>query len=87
VAAQQQTLINTANSNVDDFFEHVEENEATSTNSVLSNDPLEILIEMGFANRGKNLRLLAQNENDLNKVIELLTNDGNEDADWFANRH
>jgi hypothetical protein len=41
---------------------------------------MEILIEMGFANRGKNQHLLAENDNDLNKVIELLTNSGNEDA-------
>jgi hypothetical protein len=80
-------LINTAHSNIDDFFEHVEENETPNNNSVFSNDPMEILIEMGFANRGKNQQLLSENNNDLNKVIELLTNDGNEDSDWFAHRH
>lgn len=36
---------------------------------------MEILIEMGFANRTKNQILLAANNNDLNKVIELLTNE------------
>ncbi len=75
---KQQTLINTANSSVDDFFEHVDENE--TRNSILSNDPMKILIEMGFVNCTKNQRLLSENNNDLNKVIELLTNSGNEDA-------
>jgi len=45
---------------------------------------MEILIEMGFANRTKNQKLLTENNNDLNKVIELLTNDTNENADWFG---
>jgi hypothetical protein len=42
---------------------------------------MEILIEMGFANRGKNQRLLSENNNDLDKVIELLTTDSSEHAD------
>jgi len=74
-------LINTANPSVDDYFEHVEENEPTNRNLILSNDPMEILIEMGFANRGKNQRLLSENNNDLDKVIELLTTDSTEHAD------
>jgi len=45
---------------------------------------MEILIEMGFANRTKNQILLEQNNNDLNKVIEFLTIDNNENADWFT---
>jgi hypothetical protein len=45
------------------------------------------LIEMGFANRAKNQRLLRENANDLAKVIELLTLDNNEDVDWFIHRH
>jgi len=69
------------------FFEHIEESQTTSRDSILSNDPMEILIEMGFANRTKNQRLLTENNNDLNKVIEWLTNDNNEDAEWFAHRH
>ncbi len=80
-------MINTANPSVDDYFEHVDENEPTNRNLILSNDPMEILIEMGFANRGKNQRLLSENNNDLDKVIELLTTDSSEDADWFAHRH
>ena len=48
---------------------------------------MQILIEMGFANRAKNQRLLAENDNDLDKVIELLTSDVDDDADWFTRRH
>jgi hypothetical protein len=81
---QQQILINTVNSDADDYFEHVEDNETGSPNSILSNDPIEILIEMGFANRTMNQKLLAENNNDLNKVIELLTSNTNENADWFG---
>jgi hypothetical protein len=81
---QQQILINTVNSDADDYFEHVEDNETGSLNSILSNDPIEILIEMGFANRTMNQKLLAENNNDLNKVIELLTSNTNENADWFG---
>ncbi|CAF1262893.1 unnamed protein product [Rotaria sordida] len=51
---QQQTLVNTRNLNVDDFFEHVDYNETTNRNISLSNDPMEILIEMGFDNLEKN---------------------------------
>jgi hypothetical protein len=84
-------LINTAANrnqiNADDFFEHVEENETQNTNIIPSNDPMEILIEMGFANRAKNQLLLTENRNDLNKVIELLTIDNNDDTDWFAHPH
>ena len=50
-------------------------------------DPMKTLIAMGFANRAKNQRLLRENDNDLNKVIEQLTLDVNEDSDWFAHRH
>jgi hypothetical protein len=81
---QQQILINTVNSDADDYFEHVEDNATESLNSILSNDPIEILIEMGFANRAMNQKLLAENNNDLNKVIELLTSNTNENADWFG---
>jgi len=44
---------------------------------------MEILIEMGFVDRTKNQRLLTDNNNDLNKVIELLTNDTNVNGIWF----
>lgn len=70
---QTQILINTQNSNTDDFFEHIENNEPINNSSILSNDPMDILIEMGFVNRTKNQRLLAENNSDLNKIIELLT--------------
>ena len=42
---------------------------------------------MGFVNRQKNQRLLSENHNDLNKVIEILTTDSNDDLDWFSHRH
>jgi len=77
-------LVNSVNSNADEFFEHIEENEPINNNSILSNDPIEILIEMGFADRTKNQILLEKNNNDLNKVIELLTTANNENADWFT---
>lgn len=80
-------MINSANPSVDDYFEHIEENEPTNRNSILSNDPMQILVEMGFANRKKNQRLLTENNNDLNKVIELLTTDSTDDTDWYAHRH
>ena len=50
-------------------------------------DPMKTLVEMGFANRAKNQRLLRENGNDLAKVIERLTVDNIEDPDWFAHRH
>ncbi|CAF1331847.1 unnamed protein product [Adineta steineri] len=74
---EQQPLIETNNSNNDDYFEHVEENE----NSILSNNPIDILIEMGFANRQTNQLLLSENNNDLNRVIEILTGGSIEDID------
>jgi hypothetical protein len=45
------------------------------------------LIEMGFANRVKNQRLLKENANDLAKVIELLSLYNNDDVEWYAHRH
>jgi hypothetical protein len=48
---------------------------------------MKTLIEMGFANRARNRRLLKENANDLAKVIELLTLDNNEDVDSFIHRH
>jgi len=71
------------------FFDHIEENSTTTTsvNLISSNDPMKALIEMGFANRAKNQRLLRDNANDLAKVIELLTLDNNEDVNWFTHRH
>ncbi|CAF5186184.1 unnamed protein product, partial [Rotaria magnacalcarata] len=73
------TRSSTQNSNVDDFFEHVEFSDTGNRHLSLSNDPMEILIEMGFCNREKNQRLLVENNNNLSKVIELLTDDNNED--------
>jgi hypothetical protein len=72
-------LINTVHSIPDDLFEHVNRNE----HSILTNDPMEILIEMGFVDRLKNQRLLAEHNNNLNKVIEVLTNDANINGIWF----
>lgn len=54
---------------MDDYFEHIEDEEQSS----ISNEPLDILIEMGFTNRAQNQRLLHDNNQDLNKVIEILT--------------
>jgi hypothetical protein len=68
------------------FFDHIEI-PAPSANSISSNDPMKTLVEMGFANRAKNQRLLRENANDLAKVIELLTLENNEDVDWFTKRH
>ena len=48
-------------STTDELFEHVE------------NEPMNILFEMGFKNRAQNQRLLENHQNDLNKVIEILT--------------
>lgn len=59
----------------------------TSIYSVSSDDPMLILINMGFANRVRNQRLLRENANDLAKVIELLSLDSHDDGDWFSHRH
>jgi len=86
-------LINTFNispTNTNAFFDRIDDNSTTTTssvNSISSNDPMKKLIEMGFANRAKNQRLLKENANDLAKVIELLTIDNNEDVEWFTHRH
>jgi hypothetical protein len=82
-------LINTFNispTSTNGFFEHIGEN-STSINSISSNDPMKKLVEMGFANRAKNQRLLKENANDLAKVVELLTLENNDDGDWFSYRH
>jgi len=88
VQEQQPTLVNTFNtspSNTNGFFEHIDS--TTRTSSIYSEDQMKKLIEMGFANRAKNQRLLAENANDLAKVIELLTLDNNDDVDCFVHRH
>jgi hypothetical protein len=66
------------------FFDNIDKICATS---VSSSDPMKRLIEMGFANRVKNQRLLKENANDLAKVIELLSLDNNDDVEWYAHRH
>jgi len=76
---------NTSPSNTNGFFEHIDG--TTRTTSIYSEDQMKKLIEMGFANRAKNQRLLAENANDLAKVIELLTLDNNDDVDCFVHRH
>ena len=65
---------------MDDFFEHVDYNEATNENPILLNNLIELLSEMGFEDREKNQRLLIENQNDLEKVVELLASDANEDV-------
>ncbi len=79
----------TSQTSTNGFFDRIEEHSTptASFNSMSSNDPMYALIEMGFANRAKNQRLLRENANDLAKVIELLTLDNNEDVDWFIHRH
>ncbi|CAF1311770.1 unnamed protein product [Rotaria sordida] len=85
---EKPTLINTYNASETQphgFSGRISDT-SISRNSISSSDPMKILIEMGFANRAKNQRLLKENANDLAKVIELLTIDNN-DSDWFAHRH
>ncbi|CAF0746169.1 unnamed protein product [Rotaria sp. Silwood1] len=78
-------LINTYNADATNT--HGFSGRITNTSiSTDSSDPMKTLIEMGFANRAKNQRLLKENANDLAKVIELLTIDNN-DSDWFTHRH
>ena len=48
-------------------------------------NPMAILIEMGFADRTLNQRLLDENENDVEMVIQLLLQQN--DNEWHANRH
>ncbi|CAF1161817.1 unnamed protein product [Adineta ricciae] len=67
----------------DDCFEHVGEDAPSN----ITNDPIQILIEMGFVNRQKNQRLLSEHSNDLTKVIEVLTAESNDDLNWFSHRH
>jgi hypothetical protein len=89
MAEPKPTLINTFNeteTSTNGFFDHIEST-TTSVNSISSNNPMKTLVEMGFANRAKNQRLLRENANDLAKVIELLTLENNEDVDWFTQRH
>ncbi|CAM2715589.1 unnamed protein product [Rotaria socialis] len=82
---EKPTLFNSFNPNqVDNHGLSVLSNgTSTSINSSSSSDPMKKLIEMGFANRAKNQRLLKANANDLAKVIELLTIE-NDDTDWFS---
>ena len=42
-----------------------------------------ILIDMGFVDRRKNEQLLAENNHDLNKVIEILALNDQIDTIWF----
>ncbi|CAF2408026.1 unnamed protein product [Rotaria sp. Silwood2] len=85
---EKPTLINTYNANETNTYGFSGRLTDTSvrSNSMSSSDPMKTLIEMGFANRAKNQRLLKEHANDLAKVIELLTLDSN-DSDWFNHRH
>lgn len=82
-------LVNTfqgKESNTSGFLDYLKSNR-TSMTSMPAQDPMSVLINMGFANRAKNQRLLRENANDLAKVIELLSLDSHEDSDWFSHRH
>ena len=46
---------------------------------------MEQLIEMGFANRALNEELLVKHDHDIQKVIQELVNDP--DNDWHERRH
>jgi hypothetical protein len=74
----------TSQTSSNSFFDNIDK---ICTNSVSSSDPMKRLIEMGFANRVKNQRLLKENANDLAKVIELLSLYNNDDVEWYAHRH
>jgi hypothetical protein len=77
-------LVNTAYSDSSD----IAKSSVSSTSSSISlADPMTRLIEMGFANRAKNQRILQANGNDLAKVIALLSMDSVDDPDWFEHRH
>jgi hypothetical protein len=84
---QQPILINTSNSNPDDLFEHIEEDEATANDSSLENDLMNVLIEMGFVDRAKNQKLLQENNYDMEKVVECLANENDENDDFFTHRN
>lgn len=78
----QPRLINTIHTTPDDFFEHIDEDE-NNEHSSISNDPMTILIDMGFVDRRKNQQLLNETNHDLNKVIEILTLNDQIDRIWF----
>lgn len=84
-------MINTFNSNQttgNNILERLQQNSTkVLINSSFTDDPMQKLISMGFANRAKNQRLLKENGNNLAKVIELLTIDNQEDTDWYSHRH
>ena len=63
----------------DDVFEHLEPPRQ------FSNEPMDLLVDMGFVDREKNQRLLNENHQDLTKVIELLSFENDPTADWFFN--
>merc|ERR1719356_595441 len=46
---------------------------------------VERLVELGFANRDENRKLLTQNENNLEKVLDKLYDDRG--SNWAENRH
>lgn len=66
----------------DDIFEHIDEHRNNERSSI-SNDPMAILIDMGFVDRRKNEQLLAENNHDLNRVIEILARNDQIDTIWF----
>ena len=63
---------------MDDFFEHISDDD--TLDAVLCSAPIDMLTEMGFVDRAKNQQLLAENNNDLTRVIEILTL---ESVDYF----
>lgn len=50
-----------------------------------SNEPMDLLVDMGFTDQDKNQRLLDENHQNLTKVIEILSFETNPTADWFFN--
>lgn len=74
--------VNTNQSSTDDHFEHLDDFETPNPILISSNEPLHILEEMGFADRGENQRLMAQYHNDLSAVIEVLTSRNALEFDW-----
>jgi hypothetical protein len=48
---------------------------------ISSNEPMQILEDMGFTDRAANERLMAQHHNDLNAVIEVLTSRNSTETD------
>jgi hypothetical protein len=87
---QQPRLINTFDAHATDsnhLLDTLKQVKSKPNDKNPSNEMMSYLIEMGFANRARNQRLLDENANNLGKVIELLTVDTTDDSNWFTYRH